>query len=198
MIDNSIIHSDFFAWVLLPLLIFFSRILDVSIGTIRLIFVSKGLKYLAPILGFFEVVIWLIAISQIIQNLNNVMGYIAYGLGFAMGNYVGIVLEEKLSIGTILIRVIPKMETSNLIAHLRNNQFAVITVDVEGMSGQVKMLLSIINRKDAKEYIGFVNRFDPKAFYTIENISAVKEGYLRINKPFSVFNFYQLLRRRGK
>lgn len=198
MIENSLFHSDFFNWVLLPLLIFFSRILDVSIGTIRLIFVSKGLKYLAPVLGFFEVVIWLIAISQIMQNLNNVMGYIAYGLGFAMGNYMGIVLEEKLSIGTILIRVIPKVETTNLINHLRNNQFAVITVDVEGMSGQVKMLLSIIKRKDAGEYIGYVNQFDPKAFYTIENIGAVKEGYLRINKPFTVFNFYQLLRRRGK
>ena len=174
--------SDLFVWVLLPLLIFLSRVLDVSIGTMRLIFVSKGFKILAPMLGFFEVTIWLLAIGQIMQHLNNIMCYIAYGAGFAMGNYIGIVLEEKMSIGTVLIRVIPKLNTDKLIDFLREREFAVTTVDVEGMSGKVKMLLSIVNRKHTKEYIEAVNQFNPKAFYTIEDIGSVKEK--KIKKMF--------------
>ena len=111
--QTEFFNTELFTWVILPLLIFLARILDVSIGTMRLIFVSKGMKYLAPILGFFEVIIWLLAISQIMQHLDNVLCYVAYGLGFAMGNYLGIVLEEKMSIGTVLIRVIPQKETLN-------------------------------------------------------------------------------------
>lgn len=190
--------SDLFVWVLLPLLIFLSRVLDVSIGTMRLIFVSKGFKILAPMLGFFEVTIWLLAIGQIMQHLNNIMCYIAYGAGFAMGNYIGIVLEEKMSIGTVLIRVIPKLNTDKLIDFLREREFAVTTVDVEGMSGKVKMLLSIVNRKHTKEYIDAVNQFNPKAFYTIEDIGSVKEGYFKKHRTFSAFDHLHFIRRKGK
>ncbi|MBE0655301.1 MAG: DUF2179 domain-containing protein, partial [Bacteroidales bacterium] len=190
--------SDLFVWVILPLLIFVSRIMDVSIGTMRLIFVSKGFKYIAPILGFFEVTIWLLAIGQIMQHLNNTMCYIAYGAGFAMGNYIGIVLEEKMSIGTVLIRVMPKYETTELIQKLRDLEFAVTTVNVEGMTGQVKMLMSIINRKHVKEYVAVVNQFNPKAFYTIEDVNAAKEGYFKNHRTFSAFDHLHFLRRKGK
>ncbi len=195
---SEFFHSDLFVWVVLPLLIFVSRIMDVSIGTMRLIFVSKGFKYIAPVLGFFEVTIWLIAMGQIMQHLNNFMCYIAYGGGFAMGNYVGIVLEEKMSIGTVLIRVLPKLDTAELIRKLRDNGFAVTTVDVEGMSGQVKMLFSIVNRKHGKEYISIVQDHDPKAFYTIEDISTVKQGYFKTHRTFSPFDHLHFLRRKGK
>lgn len=190
--------SDLFVWVILPLLIFVSRIMDVSIGTMRLIFVSKGFKYIAPILGFFEVTIWLVAIGQIMQHLNNTMCYIAYGAGFAMGNYIGIVLEEKMSIGTVLIRVMPKFDTKELIQKLRDMNFAVTTVNVEGMTGQVKMLMSIINRKHVKEYVAVVNQFNPKAFYTIEDVNAAKEGYFKTHRTFSAFDHLHFLRRKGK
>jgi uncharacterized protein YebE (UPF0316 family) len=196
--EPDFINSDLFAWVILPLLIFIARILDVSIGTMRLIFVSKGLKYLAPVLGFFEVTIWLLAIGQIMQHLDNVMCYIAYGCGFAMGNFLGIVLEEKMSIGTVLIRVIPQKETSQLSANLRENGFGVTEVDVEGMKGKVKMILSIINRKDIKDYIDKVHTFNPKAFYTIEDVNAVKDGYMKIHHSFTPFDRMRFLRRKGK
>lgn len=192
------LQSELFVWVILPLLIFFSRILDVSIGTMRLIFVSKGFKVLAPLLGFFEVTIWLLAIGQIMQHLDNALCYIAYGGGFAMGNYVGIVLEEKMSIGTVLIRVIPKTDTGTLINRLRENQFAVTTVDVEGMSGKVKMLFSIINRKYTKDYINIVHSLNPRAFYTVEDINSVKQGYFKTHRTFSAFDHLHFLRRKGK
>jgi len=196
--QTDFFSSELFTWVILPVLIFLARIMDVSIGTMRLIFVSKGMKYLAPVLGFFEVTIWLLAIGQIMQHLDNVMCYIAYGSGFAMGNYLGIVLEEKMSIGTVLIRVIPQKDTSQLSANLRENGFGVTEVNVEGMKGQVKMILSIINRKDIRDFIERVNSLNPKAFYTIEEVSAVKDGYLKIHRSFSPFNALSLLRRKGK
>ena len=196
--DAEFFNSDIFVWVILPLLIFVSRILDVSIGTMRLIFVSKGFKYLAPVLGFFEVIIWLLAISQIMQHLDNFLCYIAYGLGFAMGNYAGIILEEKISIGTVLLRVMPKKHTTELISYLREKGYGVTTVEVEGMKGKIKMLLSIINRKNAKEYINMVHRFNPSAFYTVEDIKSVKEGYFKSHRTFSAFDHLHFLRRKGK
>jgi uncharacterized protein YebE (UPF0316 family) len=81
---HQLMDSSIFSWVILPILIFISRIFDVSIGTIRIIFVSRGKKYLAPVLGFFEISIWLLAISQIMQNLDNAICFIAYAGGFAM------------------------------------------------------------------------------------------------------------------
>ena len=196
--EGEFFSSEVFTWVVLPLLIFFARILDVSIGTMRLIFVSKGMKFLAPILGFFEVIIWLLAIGQIMQHLDNAMCYVAYGLGFAMGNYLGIVLEEKMSIGTVLIRVIPQKETTQLSGVLRDSGFGVTEVNVEGMKGSVKMILSIINRKDIRDFIEKVNTYNPKAFYTIEDVNAVKDGFIKNHRSFSPFDSLNFLRRKGK
>ena len=196
--NADFITSDVFAWVILPLLIFISRILDVSIGTMRLIFVSKGFKYIAPVLGFFEVIIWLLAISQIMQNLDNIMCYIAYGLGFAMGNYAGIILEEKMAIGSVLLRVIPQKDTNELINYLREHKYGVTSVEVEGMKGRIQMIFSIIKRKDVKEYIEIVQRFNPNAFYTIEDIKAIKEGYFKSHRTFSAFDHLHFIRRKGK
>ena len=94
---------DVYAWIIIPFLIFLARVADVSIGTIRLIFISKGLKYLAPVVGFFEILIWLMAIGQIMKNLSNPICYIAYAGGFATGNFVGICIAEKLSLTAALI-----------------------------------------------------------------------------------------------
>ncbi|GAB4319638.1 MAG: DUF2179 domain-containing protein [Bacteroidales bacterium] len=190
--------SYWFVWFVLPLLIFFSRVLDVSIGTIRLIFVSKGYKYLAPVLGFFEVIIWLLAIGQIMQHLTNVACYIAYGAGFAAGNYVGIVLEEKLSMGKVLVRVIPRRDITDLVNHLRHDGFAVTTFPANGMSGPVEVVLSIINRKTLAEYVSIVHQYNPHAFYTVEDVMAVSEGYLKPAGGLSPFSHLKFLRRKGK
>src|SRR5512136_2996901 len=99
VMDNSFFNSDTFSYVIMPLLIFLARICDVSIGTMRIIFVSKGKKNIAPILGFFEVLIWITAISKIMQNLDDYINYVAYAAGFATGNLVGMILEEKLAMG---------------------------------------------------------------------------------------------------
>jgi len=188
MILNVLLYndSDFFTWIILPLLIFLSRIADQSIGSMRLIFLSKGYKFIAPMLGFFEVIIWLIAVSQIMKHLDNVLCYIAYGAGFAMGNYIGMTLEERISIGTVLVRIIPNLNTAELIEALRLHNFGLTTIDANGSRGEVKIFISIINRKDLKEYISIINKINPNAFYTIEEVKTINQGIVRNNPRNSI------------
>lgn len=180
--------SPVFIWVVLPLLIFLARISDQTIGTLRLIFLSKGQKRLAPFLGFFEVIIWLIAVSQIMKHLDNILCYVAYGGGFAMGNYIGMVIEEKLSIGNVLVRIIPKIDTSELISYLRNNNYGVTSVEAEGAKGKVNIIFTIIKRKDVEHVVSIINRFNPNAFYTIEEVKAINEGIFKKNRSKTIFD----------
>ncbi|MDD1715849.1 MAG: DUF5698 domain-containing protein, partial [Methanolinea sp.] len=119
------VSDDLFAWVILPLLIFLARICDVSMGTLRVIFIAKGLKKIAPVIGFFEVIIWLLAIGQVMQNISNVASYVAYGGGFAAGTYLGMRVEERLSIGTVVVRVITNRDPGDLISDLRTSGYGV-------------------------------------------------------------------------
>jgi len=181
---HDLMSTDLYNWVILPLLIALARIVDVTIGTIRVIFVSRGLKNLAPLLGFIEVTIWLLAIGQIMQQLDNFMSYIGYGAGFAAGNYIGIILVERMSLGTVVIRIIPRKDTSLLIEALRNANFGVTTVDAEGKYGPVKMLFSIVKKKDLPDALQIINTYNPNAFYTIEEVQKVNEGVFKtsVNK----------------
>lgn len=172
-------ESWLFTWVMLPALIFFARIMDQSIGTLRLIFLSKGMKHIAPFLGFFEVIIWLLAIGQIMQHLNNWLCYVAYGAGFAMGNFIGITLEERLSIGTSIIRVILSSESPELISALKSHNFGLTILDAEGAKGQVKVLFSIIRRKEIPAFLNTLHDYHPTAFYTIEDVKTAKEGVFK-------------------
>lgn len=185
--------SETFMYIVLPLLIFLFRIVDQSIGTIRLIFAAKGMKKLAPFFAFFESFIWLVAIGQIMKHLDNVYCYLAFAGGYAAGNYFGIILEEKLSIGTVVIRVIPKKDTTELIKHLRDLNYGVTVVPVDGMMGPTKMLFTTIRRKEAQRVIGIINEHNPTAFYTIDEVKVVSGGYFeRRNKSiFSILNPFQ-------
>jgi uncharacterized protein YebE (UPF0316 family) len=185
--------NETFMYLVLPLLIFFFRIIDQSIGTLRLIFAAKGLKRLAPVFAFFESFIWLVAIGQIMKQLDNFYCYLAFASGYAAGNYFGILLEEKLSIGTVVIRVIPQKDTTDLIAHLRAENFGVTVVPVDGMMGPTKMLFTTIRRKEAAYVIGIIKQHNPTAFYTIDEVKVVSGGYFdRKNKSiFSMLNPFQ-------
>src|SRR6476660_5827736 len=95
-----------FAAVPLPLLIFVAEMFVVTLGTMRVISIARGMKLLAPMLGLLEIVIWLFAIGQIMKNLDDVSCYIAFAAGFTVGNFLGIVLETKLAMGNVLVRII--------------------------------------------------------------------------------------------
>ena len=166
-----------FDWVVLPGIIFLARLIDVALGTLRIIFVSRSMRKLAPLVGFFESLIWLFAISQIVLNLSNVMSYFAFAAGFATGNFVGIYLENKLSLGLLSVRVVTTEDGSDLINYLSEKNFGVTSISATGVSGRVRLIISVIKRKDLDEYIKIVKEFNPKAFMSIEDVRSVKEGY---------------------
>jgi uncharacterized protein YebE (UPF0316 family) len=174
----------------------------VSLGTIRGIFISKGIRYLAPIIGFFEVIIWLLAIGQIMNNLTNFVAYIAYGAGFAAGTYIGMVIEEKISLGLVSVRIITKKDPGELIQYLRLNNYGVTSLDGEGGTGKVKMVFTIITRQDLPHVVEIIKQFHPNAFYSVDDVKSVGEGiFPETRLPGSgVFSWLDSLRfyRKGK
>ncbi|MEM0467494.1 MAG: DUF2179 domain-containing protein [Candidatus Thermoplasmatota archaeon] len=170
--------SDLFKWVILPILIFGARLLDVSLGTLRIIFISRGLKYFAPLIAFIEINIWLLAIGQIIQNLNNIVCSIAYAAGFAIGNFLGILIEEKISIGFVLVRIITKHDATELVDVLRSQNYGVTTHDAEGIKGPVKIIFAVVRRQDLQKIIQEVEKIHPHAFYSVEDVRSVGEAVI--------------------
>jgi len=175
-------NSGLFTWFILPFLIFTARIFDVSLATIRIVFVSRGMKYLSSLVGFFEVTIWLLAIRVIMQNLDNAVCYLAYSAGFAMGTFIGVQIERKIAIGTLIIRVITQTDSSSLIEHLRVKGYGVTTVDAQGAKGKVNVIFLTIRRSDFQDVAGAIQSFNPKAFYTAEDVNLVKEGTFPMRK----------------
>jgi uncharacterized protein YebE (UPF0316 family) len=153
----------------------FARVVDVTIGTLRIIFIAKRKIILAPVLGFFEVLIWLLAIQQIFKNLSNVACYIAYAGGFGLGNYIGMVIEKRLALGLEMIRIITKSDSTELIKHLKNFGNGITIVDGNGSNGPVKIIFTVIPRKKMKAVIMLVNNIEPSAYYTIENIDTARD-----------------------
>jgi uncharacterized protein YebE (UPF0316 family) len=169
------LDTTWFNYIALPLLIVAARIVDVSFGTLRIIYLSKGYKWLSSVLGFFEVFIWLLAITRIFSNLDNWASYIAYPLGFAVGIFVGMKIEERIAIGQELIRIITRKDASELIAELRTRGYTVTAIRAEGSTGEVGILYSIVNRKQMGEYVSLIKEFNPNAFYTIEDVKYVSQ-----------------------
>lgn len=190
------INFDLFTWVVLPVLIFLARICDVTIGTIRIIFVSKEQKIWASLFGFFEVLIWLVVIGQVMQNLDNVFCYIAYAAGFACGNYIGITIEGKLAMGLLIVRVFTTNGQTELIDSLRASGFGVTNIPAQGGSGPVNVVYTIIKRSCLLEVVAIIKHFNPKAFYSIEEVRSVNAGVFPIksgNRP--VRSIYSLRNR---
>ena len=186
--------STAFTYIILPVLIALARICDVTIGTLRILTLSRGHKYLAPFLGFFEVLIWIFVTSKIIQNLNNVLCYVAYAGGFAIGNLIGIVIEERLAIGTLIIRIITKQDASQLIDGLRDAGHGVTSIPAQGSMGLVHVIYSVINRSALDEVVEIISKFNPKAFYSIEDVRYVSEGVFPVKRPFYQRSFFSLPR----
>lgn len=199
--DSSFFSSSLFTWLILPLLIFLARVVDVSFGTLRIVYIAKGRRYIAPMLGFVEVLIWLLAIGQIIKNLNNVACYIAYAGGFATGNFVGIWIENKLALGNQVLRIITSRDSTDLINNLKSKGYGITILNAEGSQGPVKIIFTIIKRKNLPEVIELIKTYNPKAFYSVEDVRLAKEGIFPTagprQKSLSQFPWFKL-DRKGK
>lgn len=172
--DFSFLSSHWMLnYVVIPALICFARICDVSLGTIRIISVSKGMKLPSAVLGFFEVSIWLLALGQIMQNLGNVFNAFAYAAGYAAGNYIGICIEEKLSLGIYILRIMTKRDSVAMMDKLSGAGYGVTNVTGKGAFGPVDVLLSVIKRKDFQHVTQLIRAVDPDAMFTAEEVKSV-------------------------
>jgi uncharacterized protein YebE (UPF0316 family) len=167
---------DYYSWIILPLLICLSRMCDVTLGTLRHIFMHKGLKKLVPLLGFFEVLIWLVVISRVMKNLDNWMCYIGWAGGFSCGTLLGMYLEEKLALGLQVIRIITNQDCTSLLIALKASRHGITSVDAQGAMGPVKMIFTIVQRKQVRDIEQLISLHNPSAFYSVEEIKNVNQG----------------------
>jgi len=169
-------NFDYYSWITLPLIIFFSRVCDVSLGTLRHVFIAKGFRTIVPVLGFFEVLIWIIVVAQVMNNLNNVACYLAWAGGFATGTYVGMYIEERLALGLQVIRIITNQNCDELIDAMKHNNHGITVVDAQGAVGPVKIIFTIIKRKNVLTVSKLIRQYNPTAFFSIEDIKNASLG----------------------
>ena len=161
---------------LLPVMIFFGRICDVTLGTLRIIFVSKGEKYKAPIIGFFEVFIWIVIISQILSRANDLVAYLSYAAGYASGNYVGILIEQRIAYGIVLCRIYTQRNGMELVHTLNKMNYGATMTRGEGSTQEVNIIETVIDRKQMKTLERALTGFDPNIFYVVEDVRTRQNG----------------------
>jgi len=175
-------NFDWYVWVGLPLLIFMARVFDVTLGTLRIIFTSRGMRNLAPILGFIETFIWIVAVSSIVKNAQNLAAFVGYAGGFATGTYVGLMIENKLAVGTVTFRAIIRRDTKELVKTLVAAGFGITMVDGEGSSGKVKIIYTTVKRQDLPAVIDIFHRLVPGAFLSVEEVRSTEQGIFPVSK----------------
>ncbi len=159
------------------LIIFGLRIADVSLGTLRTLFTVQGKKTLAPVIGLFESLIWVFAIREVFSHLDNPYSVAGYAGGFAIGTYVGILLEQKLAIGFHQIYIISRHYSDDIADALRKNLFGVTIIPGEGGSGGMAIITSLIKRSRLREFQKLVDGIDKDAFISIQN-AMLYRGFL--------------------
>jgi len=190
------LQFDFYHLIVIPIFIIIGRILDVSIGTTKIILISKGYRTISTVLGFFESFIWILVVSQIMKKLDNYYYFAAYAMGFALGTYIGISIERYLSLGQVIIRIITRYPGEELAQFLFDNNFSVTKVVGEGKYGSVNILFLVVHRNQIDDVIKIIHEFNPKAFYTIEDVRSVshlhlERSKLKINKNLKIFKSIQ-------
>ena len=155
--------------------IFLLRLLDQTLGTLRALYVNKGKPLFGAGLGFIESAIWVVAISQVIKDLDDPYLIIGYALGFASGTIVGSYIESTIGIGDVVIRIFSSKDdnTKNVAKELRANGFGVTIINGEGMQGEVSILWCVAPRKKAKQVLNIVYEINPAAYVTTESTSPI-------------------------
>lgn len=161
--------------------IFFAKIVEVSLATVRLVLVNRGEKLKGALIGFFEVLIWVIVISNVLDGLSeDPLKLIVYCLAFSLGNYFGVVIEGKLAIGTACIQAVVGEElTPELTEALREKGFGVTTLQGEGKNGPVDVLMIYLKRKLLPEAIAEIREHCPNALITVNDVRSLRNGYIK-------------------
>ena len=165
--------------ILVALGIFALRIGDMSLDTIRVLFVVRGKKLIVWILGFFQSLVFVVAISSVLTQLDNILNVIGYATGFATGNLVGMLIEQRLAIGHILVTIISSNRGAYIAERLRAGGYAVTEIAGRGRDGTVFELHASVLRRDVPNVETIVLEADPQAFITAEDVRPVRRGFWR-------------------
>ncbi|MBC8367728.1 DUF2179 domain-containing protein [bacterium] len=167
----------------LALLIFFARIVDVTLGTLRTILVVRGRLLMSSLLGFVEVSIWIIVITRVMKHLDNPWNMLGWAAGFAAGNAVGILVERRLAMGKMVLRIITRRQSETVAAALRGAGFGVTVFDGRGLSGPVKLLYLVLDRSKLKDVKQLVMETDPEAVLITEDVREFQDQLRPTNVP---------------
>jgi uncharacterized protein YebE (UPF0316 family) len=177
-----IFEFDIISHLLLPMLIFLARVLDVTLATVKLMFVVNNARKFAAILGFFEALITILALSRIMADASNIASYVMYAAGFASGTYLGMRIEERLAYGNVLIRIISKQIPASLLDYLLKNDYRYSLVDANDSSGNTQVMFTICKRSKLRKFLENLQVIAPHAVYTIEGVKAVSEDLLPVQR----------------
>ncbi|NUN13360.1 MAG: DUF2179 domain-containing protein [Myxococcales bacterium] len=158
-----------------------ARITDVSLGTLRTVAVITGRRYLAFLLGFCEILVWVFAVSKVVQNLDRPAFAVSYAFGFALGNFLGITIENRVALGNQVLRVFTRMG-KEVAETLRAHGFPVTSFLGEGRDGPVSLLFIETRRKDAVTVTRVARDIDPACFYVIDDIRMASTA-MQLHQP---------------
>ncbi len=160
-------------------LIFLLRVSDMTLDTLRVLVVMRGKKSIAWVLGFFQASIFVLAISSVLSNLDNPLNVIGYAAGFATGNVVGMLIEERLAIGHAHLNIVSSRYGSAIAEQLRGQGYAVTEIPARGKDGSVLLLNASVMRKHVDKVRKLVDQIDPEAFITAEDVRPIRRGFWR-------------------
>lgn len=156
--------------------IFVAETCVVAISTLRTIFIARGMKYVAPVLGFFEVSIWLFAIGEVMKNLSDIRCALAFAGGFTLGNFVGMLIEQSLALGSVVVRAITSKDAAPLADSLRQAQYGVTCMEGHGANGPVSVILTVVPRRELPVVVALLKAFDSGVFYSVDALQAATAG----------------------
>ncbi len=152
-------------------LIFLLRIVDVSLGTLRIAMLVRGQRLYAGVLGFFESLVWLVAAAEVLSNLDSPLKFLAYAGGYAAGTMLGTTIEKWMALGSILLRVIERVDQPSAVDALRTAGYYATVMNARGRDGDVQIVFSVIPRRKQNEVLKLVRAVNPNAYVTFEQTS---------------------------
>jgi len=164
---------------LITFVIFLLRVTDMSLDTLRVLFVIRGRRSISWVLGFFQSALWVVAITSVLNNLDNLWNIVSYAGGFATGNVVGMIIEDHLAIGHAHMRIISSRWGNAIVDAIRNSGYAATELAGRGKDGTVSVINCSIQRKDIRNLKIEISRIDPDAFITVEEIRPLHRGFWR-------------------
>ncbi|HMQ10674.1 MAG TPA: DUF5698 domain-containing protein [Oligoflexia bacterium] len=179
-----------------PILIFFARLLDMTLDTVRVIYVTRGEKYTAAILGFFQTLIWVFAISQVIANLGGLLNAFAYAAGFSAGTFVGIFVEGKLALGKVMLRLVTRKNSDDLLSVLEEAGYGYTVSKGHGHRGEVSIIYIVVVKKLLKKCMDLIRQNHPRAFISVSDVKEAQEDIMPPYKKYSTgFSWMQMWKR---